>query len=81
MTTTVRAIYQEGVLKLRRLLPLPAGSEVLVTVELPSESTESVVVQEEAAAWPDITARLQSIYGDKVLPENAILNSRADERY
>ncbi len=82
MTTTVKAIYQEGVLKLGRLLPLRADSEVLVTVELPPNAVEpGALPAEGAATWPDITARLRALYGDKVLPENAVLAARDEERY
>ncbi len=82
MTTTVRAIYEKGVLKLRRLLPLRANSEVLVTVELPPAAVEDeAVAVEPVVMWPDITARLRALYGDKVLPGNTVLAARADERY
>lgn len=82
MTTTVKAIYREGVLKLRRLLPLRPDSEVLVTVELPpgvADDTERAT--DGSVEWPDITARLRSVFGDKVLPENAVLTARGEERY
>lgn len=82
MTTTVRAIYKRGVLKLRRLLPLRANSEVLVTVELPPVAVqEGTLAAEPVVTWPDITARLRALYGDKVVPGNAVLAARADERY
>jgi predicted DNA-binding antitoxin AbrB/MazE fold protein len=78
MSTTMQAVYEEGVLKLRRLLPLPPRSEVIVTVEMPAEagpSTATVVV------WPDISARLTALYGSKLLAENAVLGARNEERY
>lgn len=82
MMTTVRAIYDEGVLKLRRLLPLRPQSEVLVTVEFPPESVREVAHPAEAGViWPDISARLKSLYGNKTLPENAVLTARDEERY
>lgn len=83
MTTTVRAIYEKGVLKLRRLLPLRANTEVLVTVEMPPSSVEESVASASEANvnWPDITARLRALYGDKVLPANAVLAARGEERY
>jgi predicted DNA-binding antitoxin AbrB/MazE fold protein len=82
MTTTVRAIYKKGVLKLRRLLPLQANSEVLVTVELPPAAVQDgASAVESMVTWPDITARLRALYGDKVLPANAVLAARADERF
>ncbi|MCW5559244.1 MAG: hypothetical protein KIT22_15615 [Verrucomicrobiae bacterium] len=81
MRTTVKAIYNEGVLKLGRLLPLRADSEVLVTVELPPDAGESgLFATEETAKWPDITARLRALYGEKVLPGNAVLAARDEER-
>lgn len=80
MTTTVRATYDEGVLRLRRLLPLPPQSEVLVTLDLPSipagEGPATVPV-----IWPDIAARLSALYGASAFPENAVLATRNDERY
>lgn len=82
MTTTVRAIYEEGVLKLRRLLPLRPQSEVLVTIEMPPGPAVSVSdTADVAVTWPDISARLKGLYGEKTLPENAVLTARSDERY
>ena len=80
MTTTIRAIYEEGVLKLRQLLPLPPQSEVLVTVELPRDAQQSQPVT-AVVRWPDISARLHALYGRSVLPENAVLAARRDERF
>jgi accessory colonization factor AcfC len=78
MTTTVQAVYEEGVLKLRRRLPLAPLSEVSVTVEMPdaagSSSTGFVV-------WPDVAARLHALYGATVLRENAVLIARDEERF
>jgi predicted DNA-binding antitoxin AbrB/MazE fold protein len=81
MATTVRAIYDQGVLKLRRLLPLPPQSEVTVTIELPAGSAEANSAVAGAVVWPDILARLNTIYGPKLLAENAILAARREERY
>jgi predicted DNA-binding antitoxin AbrB/MazE fold protein len=78
MTTTVQAVYEEGVLKLRHRLPLAPLSEVSVTVEMPdvaaSSSTDFVV-------WPDVAARLQALYGATVLRENAVMTARDEERF
>jgi hypothetical protein len=79
MTTTVRAIYDGGVLKLRRLLPLPAHSEVTVTVEMPAGAGDGLAPA--VVAWPDISARLRALYGANVLADNAVLVARGEERY
>jgi len=79
MTTTVPATYEGGVLKLRWPLPLPADSEVMVTVETVGDANGSA--PKKAVAWPDILERLRGIYGSKVLPENAVLAARNEERY
>lgn len=81
MSTTVRAVYEEGVLKLRRMLPLPPKSEVTVTVEIPAGSIEASSSGAAAVVWPDIVARLNAIYGPKLLAENAVLAARSEERY
>jgi hypothetical protein len=79
MTTTVPATYNGGTLRLRWPLPLPAESEVMVTVETPAEAASPSFGS--PVAWPNILERLQGIYGPKVLPENAIIAARNDERY
>lgn len=81
MSTTVRAVYEEGVLKLRRLLPLPPRSEVTVTVEMPADDAVASPSPLATVAWPDILARLNAIYGSQLLPENAVLAARSEERY
>jgi hypothetical protein len=81
MATTVRAVYDGGVLKLRRLLPLPAHSEVTVTVELASGAGEANPPDAPRVEWPDITARLTAIYGPDAVAENAVLVARGEERY
>lgn len=78
MTTTVQAIYEEGVLKLRRRLPLAPLSEVSVTVEMPDAAAPSSMV---SVAWPDVAARLRALYGATVLEENAVLTARDEERF
>ena len=47
MTTTVEAIYEDGVLKLPRRLPLPDKSHVKVTIESDAVGNENV----ERSAW------------------------------
>jgi len=79
MTTTVPATYNGGTLKLRWPLPLPAESEVMVTVETLSEASSPAA--EKVVTWPNILERLRGIYGSKVLPENAVLAARNEERY
>ncbi|MEY2880724.1 MAG: hypothetical protein RLZZ15_3104 [Verrucomicrobiota bacterium] len=81
MTTTVHATYDEGVLKLRRHLPLPPQSAVLVTVEMPGLAVNGDPVAPDAVTWPDVSARLRELYGATVLPENPVLAARNDERF
>ena len=78
MTTTVQAVYDAGVLKLRHRLPLPSYSEVLVTVEVPGNGA---VAASAPVAWPDLAARLHALYGATVLTHNAVLTARSEERY
>jgi predicted DNA-binding antitoxin AbrB/MazE fold protein len=47
MTTTVEAIYENGTLKLPRLLPLQAKAKVLVTIQTKEASDEAT----EREAW------------------------------
>jgi predicted DNA-binding antitoxin AbrB/MazE fold protein len=47
MTTTVEAIYENGVLKLPRPLPLEERSQVVVTIQTKGLSNEAV----EREAW------------------------------
>jgi hypothetical protein len=55
---------------------------VLVTVELPPAAVQDgASAVESMVTWPDITARLRALYGHKVLPANAVLAARADERF
>jgi predicted DNA-binding antitoxin AbrB/MazE fold protein len=81
MTTTVQAVYDEGVLRLSRRLPLAPHSEVSVTVELPDITGNSGVFTSARIVWPDVSARLGALYGATVLPENAVLAARSDDRF
>jgi predicted DNA-binding antitoxin AbrB/MazE fold protein len=47
MTTTVEAIYEDGVLKLPGRLPLPEKTHVKVTIESDTAGSEDV----ERSAW------------------------------
>jgi len=47
MTTTVEAIYENGTLKLPRLLPLRAQAHVVVTIQTKEASDEA----NERQAW------------------------------
>ena len=47
MTTTVDAIYENGVLKLSRPLPLEDNSQVIVTIQSKTDGGNS----KERAAW------------------------------
>ncbi len=53
MTTTVEAIYENGVLKLPQKLPLPEQAQVIVTIR--SESADAT--DEERAAWLALSER------------------------
>jgi hypothetical protein len=75
MRTTVPGIYEEsGVIRLRQPLPLPSGTQVLVSLDIPG--VESETVPTEPVIWPNILERLQGIYGSKVISENAVLADR-----
>ena len=58
MTTTAQAVYDEGVLRLRRRLPLAPHSEVSVTVELPDSAGTGGAAVATPVVWPDLAARL-----------------------
>jgi predicted DNA-binding antitoxin AbrB/MazE fold protein len=47
MTTTVEAIYEDGVLKLSRRLPLPEKTYVKVTIDSGTDRCEDI----ERTAW------------------------------
>jgi predicted DNA-binding antitoxin AbrB/MazE fold protein len=47
MTTTVEAIYENGTLKLPRLLPLAEKAQVVVTIQTKTGSNEA----DEREAW------------------------------
>jgi predicted DNA-binding antitoxin AbrB/MazE fold protein len=47
MTTTVEAIYEDGVLKLSRRLPLPEKARVKVTIDSGTDRYEDI----ERSAW------------------------------
>lgn len=81
MTTTVQAVYDEGVLRLRRRLPLAPHSEVSVTVELPDSAGTGCAAVATPVVWPDLAARLGALYGATELPENPVLAARNDERF
>ena len=40
MSTTLEAIYEDGLLRLAQPLPLPIHSRVMVTIETPEEDAE-----------------------------------------
>lgn len=68
MTTTVRAVYENGVLRPDRPLPLAEGQAVEVTVATPAES---------AAAEDELTHRLRAaktidewLEATKLLPDD-----------
>lgn len=46
MTTTVKAIYEKGILRLPELLPLPEKASVVVTIQSPETSADA-----DRAAW------------------------------
>ena len=40
MSTTLEAIYEDGLLRLAKPLPLPSHSRVMVTIQTPDEDSE-----------------------------------------
>jgi predicted DNA-binding antitoxin AbrB/MazE fold protein len=51
MTTTVEAIYEDGVLKLQRRLPLPEKAHVKVTIDSGPARCEDI----ERSAWLNLS--------------------------
>ena len=81
MNMTVRATYDKGVLRLRRLLPLAPQSEVLVTVDTSPSLAAGDCSAPVKVEWPDIAVRLSALYGATAFAENAVLAARSHERY
>lgn len=57
MTTNLKAIYENGVLRLQEPLPLPEGAEVDVSVSLTEPENGKHVRESEANSW-DALAQL-----------------------
>lgn len=57
MTTNLKAIYENGVLRLQEPLPLPEGAEVEVTVTA-SEDTGEHLQKTNGQAWDALTQLL-----------------------
>ena len=56
MTANIKAIYENGVLRLKEALPIPEGSQVDVTVTLEEDSEDSPKVED--ASWDAFTQLL-----------------------
>jgi predicted DNA-binding antitoxin AbrB/MazE fold protein len=68
MTTTVEAIYEDGVLKLPERLPLPEKSHVKVTIESGTAGGEDL----ERTAWLKLSAEaLTTVWAN---PDDDIFN-------
>jgi predicted DNA-binding antitoxin AbrB/MazE fold protein len=56
MTANIKAIYENGVLRLKEALPIPEGSQVDVTVTLEEDSEDSPKVEDPS--WDAFTQLL-----------------------
>jgi predicted DNA-binding antitoxin AbrB/MazE fold protein len=68
MTTTVEAIYEDGVLKLPRKLPLPEKAHVTVTIDSDTAECEDV----ERSAWLKLSEGALIKTGDN--PDDDVFN-------
>lgn len=56
MTANIKAIYENGVLRLKEALPIPEGAQVDVTVTL--EENSEVPTRAEDSSWETFTQLL-----------------------
>ena len=56
MTANIKAIYENGVLRLKEALPIPEGAQVDVTVTLEENSDDSTRVEDPS--WDTFTQLL-----------------------
>ena len=68
MTTTVEAIYEDGVLKLPRKLPLPEKARVKVTIESGAAGCEDA----ERSAWLKLSEEVLTTIWDN--PDDDVFN-------
>ena len=68
MTTTVEAIYEDGVLKLPRRLPLPEKTHVRVTIDSGTTSREDM----ERNAWLQLSEEALTATWEN--PEDDVFN-------
>ena len=68
MTTTVEAIYEDGVLKLPGRLPLPERAHVKVTIESGTAGSEDV----ERSAWLKLSEEALTTTWDN--PDDDVFN-------
>lgn len=70
MTTNLKAIYEQGVLKLKEPLPLPEGAQVDVTVTSNEESDAERLEMAEPS-WDALTQLLVDCAIDTGIPDLA----------
>lgn len=58
MTTNLKAIYENGVLRLKEALPIPDGAQVDVTVTLEEDNGITQSPADEDPSWDTLTQLL-----------------------
>ena len=58
MTTNLKAVYENGVLRLKEALPIPEGAQVEVTVTLEEEVISDRSTGMEDPSWEDLNRLL-----------------------
>ena len=71
MTTTVKAIYEQGVLRLQEPISLPDGAQVDVTVISHEEGSNEHSGGMEAQSWDALTQLLDECAIDTGVPDLA----------
>jgi predicted DNA-binding antitoxin AbrB/MazE fold protein len=71
MTTNLKAIYEQGVLRLNEPLPLPDGAQVDVTVISREEDNRDRLQEMEARSWDSLTQLLDECSIDTGVPDLA----------
>jgi predicted DNA-binding antitoxin AbrB/MazE fold protein len=71
MTANLKAIYENGVLRLKERLSLPDGAEVDVTVTSPEEGNGEPSQAMDGRSWDDLTQLLADCEIDTGVPDLA----------
>lgn len=71
MTTNLKAIYEQGVLRLKESLPLPDGAEVDVTVTSHDQDNGERAKAMDNASWDTLTQLLVECEIDTGVPDLA----------